>query len=119
MWLYKQLTGELFQNGYRVGVGYSGHSQGRNNPAMESIADTGPIPCGNYVIGEPFDSSTHGPHVMRLTPDVGTDELGRSGFLLHGDNMRHDASLGCIIMSRSIRDLVSSSGDISLQVVSK
>src|SRR5881394_3675444 len=97
-WTYKQSTGELLLDGTHVTTGYSGHAEGRNNPEMEGTPDVGPLPRGFYTIGVPFDTTTHGPHVMRLTPDAGQDEHGRSGFLMHGDNAQHDASLGCIIM---------------------
>lgn len=53
---------------------------------------------------------------MALTA-VGHDALGRSGFLMHGDNVKHDASQGCIIMLRTVRDLVSNSEDKQLTVV--
>jgi hypothetical protein len=84
---------------------------------MEAVPNVGPIPRGSYSISAPFDTTTHGPHVMRLTPAPGQDEHGRDGFLMHGDNTRHDASLGCIIMGPTIRNSVSSSGDTQLQVV--
>jgi hypothetical protein len=61
-------------------------------------------------------TDTHGPHVMKLAPD-GHDARGRSGFLIHGDNLRHDASTGCIILSRDIREQISRSGDNVLEVV--
>lgn len=117
MWFYKQSTGELSQDGQYVATGYSGHAEGRNDPAMEDKADLGPLPRGLYVIGTPFDTTTHGPHVMRLSPCAGTDEHGRAGFLMHGDNTRHDASLGCVIMDRVTRDKVSASGDKNLEVI--
>ncbi len=116
MFNYAQTTGLLDQDGAPVGMGYSGHAEGRNNPAMQAIHNVGPIPQGLYAIGPAFDTDTHGPHVMALTP-VGHDALGRSGFLMHGDNIRHDASQGCIIMLRTVRDLVSNSVDKQLTVV--
>ena len=117
MYTYTQTTGELDRDGTKVGMGYSGHAEGRNNPAMQDVHNIGPIPQGTYQIGPPHDTPTHGPHVMALTP-VGHDALGRSGFLMHGDNVKHDASQGCIIMPRNVRDSVSSSGDDQLTVVS-
>jgi hypothetical protein len=53
---------------------------------------------------------------MALTPD-GHDARGRDGFLIHGDNTRHDASTGCVILPRDIRDQISSSGDNEIEVV--
>jgi len=116
MFTYKQTNGMLDHDGVPVGMGYSGHAEGRNNPAMQAVHNVGPIPQGLYTIGPPHDTPTHGPHVMALTP-AGHDALGRSGFLMHGDNVKHDASLGCIIMLRTVRDQVSSSVDKQLTVV--
>ena len=116
MFTYKQTNGLLDHDGVAVGMGYSGHAEGRNNPAMQAVHNVGPIPQGLYAIGPPHDTPTHGPHVMPLTP-VGHDALGRSGFLMHGDNVKHDASLGCIIMLRTVRDVVSASVDKQLTVV--
>lgn len=114
-WIYSQATGEMSRDGAFVEVGYSGAGEGRNNPAKEDVQSVGPIPRGNYTIGPPHDTATHGPHVMALTP-VGHDARGRSGFLIHGDNRTHTASLGCIILSRPTRDRISDSGDKMLTV---
>jgi hypothetical protein len=121
MWTYKQATGELSHDGVLVGTGYSGFGAGKNNPADQAIPDVGPIPTGNWIIeGPPFDSAEHGPYVMRLTPEQGTNAHGRSGFLLHGDSVEHPgaASRGCIVMPRPIREQVWASGDRKLQVAS-
>ena len=53
---------------------------------------------------------------MDLTP-VGHNALGRDGFLIHGDNTRHDASTGCIILPRDVRDQISNTGDNDIDVV--
>ncbi|MGE4482112.1 tlde1 domain-containing protein [Acidocella sp.] len=115
-WTYSQSTGELSENGRLVGKGYSGTQGGRNNPAMQSVPNIGPIPQGSYTIGAPHDTTTHGPYVMRLTPVPGSVTFGRNGFLIHGDNRRHDASQGCIIMGPQIRHKIWASGDHRLQV---
>jgi hypothetical protein len=96
-----------------------------NNPYDQDIqgekgkADAGPIPAGTYTIGKMFDNTGKtGPGSMRLTPDAGNEMNGRSGFLIHGDNSKHNfsASEGCIILSRSTRDAISSSGITRLEV---
>lgn len=115
-WQYDSTTGQLSLNGKVVATGYSGAGAGRNNPAMENVPNVGPIPAGDYTIGSPYDTRTHGPHVMRLTPQ-GHDARGRSGFLIHGDNRTHTASQGCIILDRATRDQISNSHDSALQVV--
>lgn len=115
-WKYHQATGRLTRNGRVIAHGYSGHGTGRNNPHMESHRNMGPIPKGRYKIGSRYNTAHHGPHVMRLTPD-GHNARGRSGILIHGDNRRHDASQGCIILPRTIRDTIATSNDLDLHVV--
>jgi hypothetical protein len=108
-----------------VSSGYSGKGNGLNNPYDQDIqgekgkADAGPIPAGNYTIGKMFDNTGKtGPGSMRLKPDAGNEMNGRSGFLIHGDNRKHDfsASEGCIILSQSARNAISSSGITRLEV---
>ena len=115
-WTYSQSTGQLTRNGAAVATGYSGTGPGRNNPSAQGTRNVGPIPQGRYRIGAAHDTHTHGPHVMRLTP-VRHNAHGRDGFLIHGDNSRHDASTGCIILPPNIRDQISNSGDSDLNVV--
>lgn len=126
MWTYIQKTGELLQNGQHIAVGYSGYDDpqtgqdGKNNPDLENVPDVGPIPVGQYSIGSPVDTLTHGPFVLPLTPDPANQMFGRAGFLIHGDSVVEPgtASRGCIIMARTVRNQVAGSGDTSLEVVS-
>lgn len=128
MWTYQQSTGELRRDGQLVGKGYSGYDdgdgvaepgEGKNDPGAQELRSTGPIPRGSWVIGPAFFHETKGPIVMRLLPKPGTATFGRSGFLIHGDSIRRPgtASLGCIILSRSLRIAVAESGDHDLEVV--
>lgn len=121
MWQYRISTGTLTHNGKFEGTGYSGAgypSEGfRNNPDATSIRAKGPIPQGKYIIGELQDGGHLGPNVMHLEPMLGTNTHGRSGFYIHGDNSRHDASHGCIILGPAIRKLIGISGDNVLEVV--
>jgi type VI secretion system (T6SS) effector TldE1-like protein len=117
MWIYQQTTGKLTRDNVDVAEGYSGTGEGHNNPLFQDKKNVGPIPQGSYTIGHPFDTQTHGPFVMRLLPVVGGQMFGRDGFLMHGDNTKHDASQGCIIMGRVTRGQVAESGDTSLKVV--
>ena len=116
-WRYDQSSGSLDHDGTPVGTGYSGMGVYRNDPTAEDRPNEGPIPRGTYTIGEPHDTQTHGPFVMRLTPDPSDDMHGRAGFLIHGDNQTHTASQGCIILARPIREQVWQSGDTELEVV--
>ena len=117
-WKYEQETGQLSQNGADVAIGYSGAGNGKNNPSMQDVQKIGPIPRGNYTIGEPHDTPTHGPYVLRLTPDPENEMHGRSGFLIHGDSKEHpgQSSEGCLIFPRAIREQVWDSGDTALEV---
>lgn len=120
MWTYHQTSGMLSRDGIVEGIGYSGaEPDGKNNPTMEDTKNIGPIPRGKYTISTPFDTTTHGPHVMRLTHDPLNIMFGRDGFLMHGDSVEHpgQASEGCIIMPRNIREAVSDSTDTQLTVV--
>jgi len=122
MWTYAQKTGSLLQDGDRVGNGYSGFQEGKNNPDMQAVPDVGPIPQGDWtIVGPPINTTEHGPFVLRLEPSVGTDTFGRSGFLMHGDSIEAPgcASKGCVIMPRAVREQVWSSGDTDLEVVAE
>lgn len=122
MWTFEQQSGKLFDpSGNLIGVGYSGHGEGLNAPGFETIADVGPLPAGLYTVEEPIDSATHGPFALPLNPDPANHMFGRDDFLMHGDSVTHAgqrvASLGCIIMSRDVREAVWASSDHELQVV--
>jgi len=120
MWTFAQKSGALLQDGRQVGTGYSGFDEGKNNPAMQAVANMGPIPQGEWsIIGPPVNTAGHGPYVLELRPSPDTNTFGRSGFLMHGDSVNSPgcASHGCIIMPRAIRELVWSSGDSDLEVV--
>ena len=122
MWTYSQHSGKLMApDGSFVGIGYSGHGAGVNNPEMEAVRDVGPIPQGLYAIGVAYSDSEKGPCVMPLTPDGSTDTFGRSGFLIHGDEVgevgKQLASEGCIILNHALREEIAASGDNSLEVI--
>lgn len=122
MWTYNSTTGEVTDpdGNACATVCYSGHEDGLNNPAMEQIHDVGPIPRGEYLIGEFFnDTDGKGPIVAHLYPMTETDVFGRSGFMIHGDNILGDksASHGCIIAARQLRTAIQESGDKVLKVI--
>jgi hypothetical protein len=108
-------------DGAVAGYGYSGHGEGVNNPALESVPNVGPIPAGRWTIGAAEDNSRLGPVAMPLTP-VDTDAtFGRGGFFIHGDSVefagQEEASHGCIILARDVRELIAASGDTDLAVI--
>lgn len=102
-----------------IGIGYSGLGPGKDNYDMVNVPDVGPIPPGVYTIGKPFDSDTHGPFVMQLTPSADTNTYGRAGFLIHGDSKEYPgaASHGCIVASRPVRMRMSQ--DTVIKVITK
>lgn len=118
-WTYSQSTGELRHNGASVGTGYSGAglkaSSGRNNPAMQHVPNQGPLPVGQYQIGASYSHPNRGPTSMNLTP-AGHNALGRSGFMIHGNNVQNNASQGYIILGPSIRQQIASGNDQILVV---
>lgn len=120
MFIYQQSTGKLCRDCDYLATGYSGHGVGKNNPAYQQVHDVGPIPQGMWRIASlTIEHTAHGPYVLTLEPAPDTKTFGRSGFLMHGDSILHpgEASLGCIIMPRAIREEVWQSGDTQLSVV--
>lgn len=116
---YEQKTGRFLGiDSKPMATGYSGHAAGINNPDMQDVRATGPIPRGEWQIGTAYKSASLGPVVMNLDP-VGHDALGRSLFRIHGDNSKGDrsASHGCIILPRAIRERIAASGVARLVVV--
>jgi hypothetical protein len=97
--------------------GYAGNGKGLNNPEAEQQIRVGPLHCGFYDIGEPYDHPRLGPSVMALT--AWRPLWGRSAFRIHGDNGKGDksASEGCIVLNRMQRDMIANSGVRILAVV--
>lgn len=120
MWTYIQKTGVLSRDGVVQATGYSGFGEGKNNPAMQEVPDIGPIPCGQYLIGAPFDSPEHGPYALHLEPYPTNEMHNRSGFLCHGDAIHAPgtASRGCMIFGPVIRHEMWEGGDHKLTVKS-
>lgn len=116
MWIYHQAPGDLFHDSEYEGRGYSGTGAGRDRPCYDHVPGVGPIPAGEWTIGPAHDHPHLGPCVMNLDPVPGTDTYGRSAFRIHGDNSRHDASEGCIILGPGIRERIAKSPDRRLTV---
>lgn len=119
--VYSQSSGKMAHNGSDVAVGYSGHAEGVNDPAMQEISNVGPIPQGHYTISPPHADEQVGPIAMRLTPAPGNLMFGRGDFLIHGDtiSMNHTASHGCIILPHDARVQIGAAvlaGDNQLEV---
>ncbi len=97
--------GELLLDGKLFSKGYAGRGTGKNNPLMTYIKDTGPLPCGTYTIGDPYDHPQLGPICFNLSPDASNEMFGRSLFRIHADSIAHpgEASHGCIVIDRTAR----------------
>lgn len=122
MWTFAIRQGSIKDaDGVYLTEAYSGHGPGVNNPDMQQIQGTGPIPVGLYRIESPIDSPNTGPYALHLTPLNGTETYGRSEFEIHGDLVGHIgeqlASHGCVIADRPFRERIWMSGDHLLAVV--
>lgn len=117
MIIYRQKRGEVYRGETLIGTGYSGLGEHKNDPLAQHLPNIGPIPQGAYWIGDPYDTTTHGPYVMNLTPVPYSQTFGRHGFLIHGDNSDHTASHGCIILDRPVREQIGNSRDKLLVVL--
>lgn len=117
---WDQSAGEMRLDGQVIGRGYAGRGRGINNPAMQAVKATGPLPQGIYRLTDlRLSGATTGAYTIVLVPERGTNTFGRSEFRIHGDNAKLDrsASHGCIILPRNQRELVWKSGAPLLEVI--
>lgn len=119
MWIWDQSKGELLRDGVFFANGYSGAELGKNNPAMQAAVGVGPIPRGTWTMTGVESGGPTGPLTIVLEPCAGTDTCGRSAFRIHGDSISDpgNASHGCIILPRPIRERIWDSLDHALEVV--
>ena len=116
--IYEQATGNLYsEDGVIAATGYAGgncgkNPEGKNNPSMQADQCIGPLPQGVYSLGTPVEGTHLGAYAVPLIPDPSNNMLGRGRFYLHGDTTPSgNASEGCIIMPRAVREEVVKSGD--------
>ena len=109
---YNIATGALMLGGAIIAHGYSGAGSSKNNPDAVKYPAAGPIPPGDYKLTGVRDSVNTGPYTILLEPCPGTDTFGRSLFRIHGDSIANPgtASHGCIILPRTIRQRIWTSG---------
>lgn len=119
MWVWDQSEGKLFRDGALISMGYSGFKNGKNSPSMQAAKGVGPIPRGFWVMTAIVNSPNTGPRTIILEPRCDTQTFGRSAFRIHGDSIANpgNASHGCIILPRTIREKIWASKDYELQVV--
>lgn len=120
-WVYEQTTGKLWLGSECVGVGYSGHAEGKNQPDLESVKGVGPLPRGQWRMGPAIHHQLLGPVAIPLAPELGTKTYGRSGFWVHGDSRAAPgtASHGCLIFARAIRERLADSQSRTVEVVAR
>ena len=119
MYVYSQSTGAMWNAaGGLLGVGYSGHGEGKNNPAMEQVEGVGPIPEGLYSIGPAIEGSHLGPLALPLIPAKDTRTFGRKGFFIHGDDIADPGcgSHGCICIFEPARKYINDGSEKLLYV---
>ncbi|MEX2245050.1 MAG: RHS repeat-associated core domain-containing protein, partial [Fimbriimonadaceae bacterium] len=126
-WYYDQRTGQLWWDDPATaefdpvlkGTGYAGTAgDHRNNPDSEDLEEQGPLPKGEYKISKRKTTKREGRPLdcFWIDPVAGTEMYGRTGMLIHGDNSRGDASTGCIVLSKGLRDEIEDSDDTVLIV---
>lgn len=115
--VYLSRSGALFRDGDFLSYGYSGNGHGKDNPEMDHVANVGPIPRGRYLVGKLINNDRWRDAIPLTRTD--RDPNGRSGFMLHGDNMRgnYSASRGCIVLPPGVRKAIAKAGDDTLIVV--
>ena len=111
--IYSVGSGEMFLScgaGHRlrIGKGYSGFREYRNNAAFEARKSLGPLPRGRWLLGQAIAHPRLGPVCLPLQWESGPSVFGRSGFYIHGDNVQRDysASTGCIVLGRDERQFI-------------
>ncbi len=88
--------------------GYSGQGRGLNNPSMQGVPNTGPIPQGPWETGIPIDRPRMGPYSIPLSPVPGAPVFDTNrdpySFWIHGPGPH--GSEGCIILPAPIRSTI-------------
>ena len=125
MFTYVQSTGKMYFQGpgytNLIGKGYSGYGDHKNKPESQCFKDLGPIPTGQWSIGNLEDFTTGGGQVihncLRLTPKPGTNACGRTRFWIHGGNAAGTSSEGCIVLTVAERQAIGKNPIKDLRVI--
>jgi RHS repeat-associated protein len=96
-------TDDFTHQVYMLEIGYSGEWScgGQNNPDSQEAKDCGPIPRGDWLIGEARNRLTTGKHSVPLSPwpsnDIFESNREPNTFYSHGENPRTygNSSQGC------------------------
>lgn len=95
---------------------YSGAPGAVNDGSQQNTPNVGPIPLGDYDIGNGVNNRGTGPQSLPLTPTANNNQFPNTrdpnSFLMHGDNSQgnQSASQGCIICSRNTRNTIDAAG---------
>lgn len=106
----------------RVGTGWAGNHAGKNNPDMQSVPSTGPLPQGRYTL-QPWEAyhGHLGPLVSFLKPDPANEMFGRGDFFIHGPALSPASygqeSKGCIVLAHDVRQKLADLGVTALEVI--
>lgn len=119
-WVYSIKSGDMHDPQWQFfGNGYSGFGGFRNDPTKTTVPHLGPLPVAAYSIGAAHPHALLGPVVMDLDPAPYSQLFGRTVFRIHGDSSEHpgEASRGCIILPRPLREKIAASLDRQLLVI--
>lgn len=125
-WLWDQSEGKLYSDTKKnlVSSGYSGAGRGKNNPSLQNLQGIGPIPRGKWKMIRVYNSNSVGPFTIELMAlDEKLNDIHeasrRSAFRIHGDSIKNagNASRGCIILPRAVRERMWKSKDKIIEVI--
>ena len=124
MWIFDVIAGNFVGHGTAKSGVYAGNGPGFNNPAMENVANVGPLPRARYTMKRIYDDPETGKNTIELIPDPESiakfPNRNMYSFRIHGINPARPlgSSKGCICVSPgSFRVYVFNSGDHELFVV--
>lgn len=127
--VYSQSTGQLLCTDDDAGdvvvdtsQCYAGRGIGRNDPDWQDVKDVGPTPVGPWQIGPGEDRPGRtGDMSLPLSPLPGNDVFNTkrtpNKFWIHGNNRSDNASKGCPVCPRPIRDAINDRGGGTFHVI--
>lgn len=115
MWTYHQSSGQLFHENDLVAIGFAGQAEGKNNPFMQDVRHTGPLPQGLYLICDQQYNKRAGVGFPLKRMRVPSKRRGT--WWIHAGH----ASRGCPIVDVEaldrITDILAATNDRTLQVL--
>lgn len=116
---YVQSTGQLKLGNEVIGTGYSGQGAAKNNPAMQFVKDTGPIPTGDYLIHRRTQDDKTGEPIIELHTAVWTNTGGRKEMfkIVADSNPPGNAGVNAIVLPRDAREKIDTAPLTKIKVV--